>query len=320
MGVPADQIRVELESPEALRPGAPVMAAAGEVAAQPGSPFAGERVRVLEPWQNGIVPRFRELWRHRHVLPWMGKEFIVKRYRRTYLGLLWIPLRPGMDIITQTFIFGGVLQVASGDRPYFIFIAFGRAGWMIFDRSLHWSARSVRFSSTVARGLHTPRMLIQAATIFPTMMDFLLYMMIAIIGLFYFLLVKGSWYLAPIGQMPVGLMGLFVMILYGIGVGLFIAPIAGNTKEVRYVITYFISFLYFVTPIVKPLTHLHGLYYTIALWNPLTAPIEMVNYGFLGTNDLKVQSVLSSAIAIVVIIVTGLWFQSRFERAAVARL
>jgi homopolymeric O-antigen transport system permease protein len=294
--------------------------AASESLGQVTSPFEHERVRAAGPWQAGVFPRFRELWRHRSVIPWMGKEFIVKRYRATYLGLLWIPLRPGMDIITQTFIFGGVLQVASGDRPYFIFIAFGRAGWMIFDRSLHWSARSVRFSNSVARGLHCPRMLIQAATIFPTMMDFLLYMLIAIIGLFYFLLVKGNWYLAPPVQMPVGFLGLFVMILFGIGAGLFIAPIAGNTKEIRYVLTYFISFIYFLTPIVKPLTHLHGLYYTIALWNPLTAPIEMVNYGFLGTNDLKPQSILSSAIALVVVIVTGLWFQSRFERAAVARL
>jgi ABC-type polysaccharide/polyol phosphate export permease len=297
-----------------------VTLAASEAFGQGTSPFEHERVRVTGPWQAGVVPRFREVWRHRSVIPWMGKEFIVKRYRATYLGLLWIPLRPGMDIITQTFIFGGVLQVASGDRPYFIFIAFGRAGWMIFDRSLHWSARSVRFASSVARGLHTPRMLIQAATIFPTMMDFLLYMVIAIIGLFYFLLVRGNWYLAPPDQMPVGFIGLLVMSLYGIGVGLFVAPLAGNTKEVRYVLTYFVSFLYFVTPIVKPLSDLHGLYYTVALWNPLTAPIAMVNYGFLGTNDLKVQSVLSSAIALVVILITGLWFQSRFERAAVARL
>jgi hypothetical protein len=46
----------------------------------------------------------------------------------------------------------------------------------------------------------------------------------------------------------------------------------------------------------------------------------MVNYGFLSTNDLEPESVLSSAIALIVIIVGGLWFSSRFERAAVARL
>jgi lipopolysaccharide transport system permease protein len=294
--------------------------AATQAAGQVTSRFDQERVRVTAPWQAGIFPRFRELWRHRSVVPWMGKEFIVRRYRATYLGTLWIPLRPGMDILTQTFIFGGVLQVASGDRPYFIFIAFGRAGWMIFDRSLHWSARSVRFSNSMVRGLHCPRMLVQAATIFPTMMDFLLYILIAAIGLVYFLIAKGKWYLAPVQQMPVGFIGLFLMILFGVGVGFFIAPIAANTKEIRYVLAYFISFFYFVTPIVKPLNNLHGLYYTIALWNPLTAPIEMVNWGFLGTNDLRVESVISCAIGLVVIISTGLWFQSRFERAAVARL
>src|SRR5919197_891829 len=242
--------------------------AAGRVA----TPFAHQRVQVITPWRPGVIPRFQELWRYRSVLPWMGKEFIVKRYRRTYLGYFWIPLRPGMDILTQTFIFGGVLQVASGDRPYFIYIAFGRAGWMIFDRSLHWSARAVRFARSTIRGLHCPRSLVLAATAFPTMMDFLLYSLVAIIGLFYFLVVKGAWYLAPPQQMVVGFFGLFVMILFGLVGGLFIAPLAANTKEVRYVLTYFIQFLYFVTPITKHLNRLHGLNHTIAIWNPLTAP------------------------------------------------
>ena len=306
---PADEVRADVGTPD------PVPAAAGVA-----SPFGNERIHVTGPWQAGVRPRFKELWRYRSVLPWMGKEFILKRYRRTYLGYFWIPLRPGLDILTQTFIFGGLLQVGSGDRPYFIYIAFGRAGWMIFDRSLHWSARAVRFANSLVRGLYCPRSIIQAATIFPTMMDFLLYSLIAIVGVFYYLIVRGTWYLAPPDQMIIGFFGLFVMILFGMGVGLFIGPIAANTKEVRFVLAYFVSFLYFITPIIKPLSDLHGVYYTIALWNPLTAPIELVNYGFLSTNDLKPQSVLSSAVGLTVVIVSGLWFASRFERAAVARL
>lgn len=300
------------------------MASAMTTSAQPiegaASPFDREPVSVIAPWRPGVWPRFQELWDYRSVILWMGKEFILKRYRRTYLGALWIPLRPGMDILTQTFIFGGLLQVGSGDRPYFIFIAFGRAGWIIFDRALHWSARSVRFANAVTRGAYCPRSLVTAATVFPTMLDFLLYSMIAIGGIFYYLIFRGQWYLAPPQQQLIGIFGLIVMTAFGISVGLFIAPIAAITKEVRYVITYFTQFLYFLTPIVKPLGDLHGIYRTIGLWNPLTAPIELVNYGFLGTNDLYPQSLLSSAIGLVVLVTGGVFFSSRFERAAVARL
>jgi lipopolysaccharide transport system permease protein len=295
---------------------APETAAAGVAA----SPFIDEPIGVISPWRAGVWPRFLELWHQRSVIPWMGKEFILKRYRRTYLGALWIPLRPGMDILTQTFIFGGLLQVGSGDRPYFIFIAFGRAGWIIFDRALHWSTRSVRLANAVVRGVHVPRSLVSAATIFPTMMDFLLYSLIAIVGVFYYLIFRGHWYLAPPQQQVIGIFGLMLMTLFGIAVGLFIAPIAANTKEIRFVITYFVQFLYFMTPIVKPLSNLHGIYYTIGLWNPLTAPIELVNYGFLGTNDLYPESLLSSAVGLVVLTIGGLVFSTRFERAAVARL
>ena len=310
---PADEVRADVGTAE------PALAAAGAATAD-ASRFGNARVRITDPWKAGVRPRFHELWRYRSLLPWMGKEFILKRYRRTYLGYLWIPLRPGMDILTQTLFFGGILQVGSGDRPYFIYIAFGRAGWMIFDRSMHWSARAVRFANSMVRGLYCPRFLIQAATVFPTMIDFFLYSLIAIIGLFYFLIVRGAWYLAPPDQMIVGFFGLFLMILFGLGAGLFIGPVAAVTKEIRFLINYIVQFLYFITPIIKPLSELHGIYYTVALWNPLTAPIAMVNYGFLSTNDLKPQSVLSSAVGLTLIIFFGLRFSSRFERAAVARL
>jgi hypothetical protein len=93
-------------------------------------------------------------------------------------------------------------------------------------------------------------------------------------------------------------------------VGLFIALIAANTKEVRYD-HLFTQFLYFVTLIVA-VGDLHGIYKTIGLWNPRFAD-RAGQLRVPGTNDLYPQSLLSSAIALVVLVTGGMFVSSRFE-------
>src|SRR6185436_3417242 len=96
-------------------------------------------------------------WRYRALMPYLWKEFILKRYRKTYLGIMWIPLRPGIDILSRTLLFGGFLQVGSGDRPYFIFLAFASAGWQLFDSSLRWGTRALRRGKSITSGLYFPQ-------------------------------------------------------------------------------------------------------------------------------------------------------------------
>ena len=66
-------------------------------------------VYAYEPWRHGALPRMREAWYHRSLMAPTAFQFVIKRYRKTYLGWLWIFLRPGIQIITTTFFFGGVL-------------------------------------------------------------------------------------------------------------------------------------------------------------------------------------------------------------------
>jgi len=253
-------------------------------------------------------------------MPYLGKEFVLRRYRKTYLGMLWIPAKPGIDILSKALFFGGVLNVSSGNRPYFIFLAFASAGWMIFERAWHWGTRCIQYANRAVRGLHFPRSMAAAATAFPAMVDFILYALVAIVGTLYYLLTRHHWYLAPPQQMVIGVAGLTMLIVFGLALGLFTAPLAMITKESRYLVVYINQILYFVTPIVYPISSIPPRYRTIAEYNPLTGPIEMVKFGFVSTAPPEFTSVIVSIVALAVVVCGGLWFSSRFERTAVARL
>jgi len=281
---------------------------------------AEHKLTVIEPWRPGVFPRFREIWRHKSLFGYLGREFVMKRFRATYLGGTWILLKPGIDILSRTLFFGGLLSVHSGDRPYFIFIAFSSAGWTIFERAWHWATRGARLSLSVVRGLHFPRSTAIAATALPAFIDFLLYALVAIVGTVYYLVTRHHWYLAPPQQMVIGVAGLIMLVMLGLSLGLFTSPLNMITKEFRYVVTYANQFLYFVTPIVYPISSLPPRYRAIAVYNPLTGPIEMVKFGFVSTAPPELKSLIVSFIALGLLVCGGLWFSSRFERAAVARL
>jgi ABC-type polysaccharide/polyol phosphate export permease len=250
----------------------------------------------------------------------MWKEFVLRRYRRTYLSVIWIPLRPGIDILSRTLLFGGFLQVGSGDRPYFIYIAFASAGWQIFNSSLHWGARSMRQGKAITSGLYFPSVGLIGGSIGPVMIDFLLYSAVAIIGTFYYLVVQGRDYLAGPSSMLVGVLGLFLLLVFGLSLSLIIAPLGMITKEIRYLISYLLQFWYLITPVVYDLNHIPAKYRLYAEVNPITAPIEMVKSGFVSTGGPTTLSLISCFIGLGVALFGGLAFFSRFERAAVERL
>jgi ABC-type polysaccharide/polyol phosphate export permease len=101
---------------------------------------------------------------------------------------------------------------------------------------------------------------------------------------------------------------------------LFTGPLMMVTKEVRYIQMYVIQFWMMITPIVFDIDHIPPQYRTIVEFNPLTAPVEMVQYGFLSTSPPATTSMITAFVTLVVLVLGGFAFSSRFERVAVSRL
>jgi len=277
-------------------------------------------IYVIEPYKHGALPRMREAWYHRQLMGHTSTQFILKRYRSTYLGWLWIFLRPGIQILSTTFFFGGVLALQYGERPALIFISFSQAAWILFERSFHWGMRSVRMTNSLSKGLHLPRSLATVSAAAPAVVDFTIHSILAFGTIAYYSIKTGQNYLAPIPQWPIGFVGLLLLLCFGLSIGLFTGPLMQVTKEVRYMQMYVIQFWMMVTPIVFDADHIPDKYRTIVELNPLTGPVEMVQFGFLSTSRPATTSLITTLIGLTVLVIGGFIFSSRFERAAVARL
>jgi ABC-type polysaccharide/polyol phosphate export permease len=276
-------------------------------------------VRVIEPWQPGVLARLRDVWRHRRLIPYFGKCYIEQRYRNTWLGWIWLPLRPGLDMLSKALFFGGFLGVSSGDRPYIIFFTFGSCGWVLFESLHRWGMRALRMSNRFIKNAYAPRLPRMVGLLVPATMDFLLYTAVAIAAIFYYLAERGKLYIVPSAQVAVGCGGILLLAVWGLTLALWTSPLSTFTRDVRLSFGYVTQFWYFVTPIAYPISSLPPKYQPIAELNPLTAPIEMVKYGFLQTAPPTGKSYLACLVGLAVFLSAGLWLFNRFERAAVER-
>jgi ABC-type polysaccharide/polyol phosphate export permease len=262
--------------------------------------------RVLAPPRWTPLEALTAAWRDRALIPYFGRRFLERRYARTVLGWLWIPLRPTLDVGARVLLFGGFLGVASGDRPYFMFFVVGTAAWQLFDRTAFWATRAIEMNRTLFSRVHVSRLAAVAAAVVPGVLDFLLYAGICAVGATYYLVADGTSYLILDPRaVAAAALGVLLIVLSALAVGLWTSALAAETRDARFFFRYLSGFWYFITPVIYPIS---------------TAPVELVKYGVLSTAPPTTTSLAATAVFLVVVLAGGLWFAARSQRAAVERI
>src|SRR5262249_29772545 len=191
-------------------------------------------VHVIEPWKSGVLHRLHDIWYDRRLLPYYTRCCIQRRYKNTWLGWIWLPLRPGLDMMSKALFFGGFLGVSSGDRPYIIFFTFGTCGWVLFESLTRWGAKGLRMSNTFIRGAYAPRLPRILSLIGAASFDLFLYTVVAIAAVFYYLFARGTLYVTPSRQVVIAGAGLVLLAAWGLTLALFTAPLSLVARDVRY--------------------------------------------------------------------------------------
>jgi lipopolysaccharide transport system permease protein len=271
-------------------------------------------LRVIEPRAPGVVERLRELWHARRLIRYFGKRALEKRYKRTILGWIWLPLRPVIEIASQALVFGGLLAVGTGsDVPYLVFFIVGATAWHLFADSAIWSTRSLELQRGLLRRTYVPRLTVLLGPLSIPLVQTLVYVAILLLIIVYYVATEGAFHLTVGVETLLAGAGAALLLLLGLGVGLWLAIPATKARDVRFSLVYVISFLYFVTPVIYPLSRVPESYQPIAALNPVAAPVEMVKAGLIGTELPTTTAVVVSVSAVTLIWLGGLRIFARHE-------
>ena len=277
---------------------------------------ASSPLYVRAPQGRNPAGHLRDVWSHRRQLAFFGHRLIEKRYIRTWLGMLWIPLRPALDVAMRTLLFGGLLAISSAGLPYMVFFSVGMAAWMMLESSALWATRSLEVNRAVLRRIHVPRLVPLVSAIAPALLEFGLYLAIAAIAVVYYGIADGTTYVqSPFGvDGLLALAGLATLALIGLGIGLWASPFVAQARDIRFGFGYVVGLWLFLTPVIYPIDSIPEAYRPLAEYNPATAPVEAFKHALLGTPAPSGTSWTVSLVTAAVLLGSGLWFSARKER------
>jgi lipopolysaccharide transport system permease protein len=264
-------------------------------------------ITAIRPSHGWRAIDLRELWAYRELLYFLVWRDIKVRYKQTALGASWAIIQPFFTMIIFSLFFGRLAGVPSDDLPYPIFSFAALVPWTFFANGLTMSANSLVGSQELIRKVYFPRLTIPTATVLAGVIDF---------GIaFAVLLLMMAWYgIVPGFGMILVLPLLLLALVTALGVGLWLAALNVQYRDVKYVIPFLTQLWLFGTPIAYPSSLLSEPWRTLYAINPMVGVVEGFRWALLGTETAPGPIIAVSSLTALLLLVGGAFYFRRLER------
>lgn len=263
---------------------------------------------LIEPSKGWRSLNLKELWQYRELLYFLTWRDIKVRYTQTVLGAAWAIIQPFFTMVVFSLFFGKLAKMPSDGVPYPLFAFAALVPWTFFANGVTQASNSLVQSSNVLKKIYFPRLSVPIASVMGGAVDFLF----AFLVLVAMMLVYGF---AP--TLNVLWLPFFLLLTFGtaLGVGLWLAAINVQFRDVRYAVPFMIQFWLFATPIAYPSSLLSEPWRTLYGLNPMVGVVEGFRWALLGNQSAPGPMLWVSALAMVLVLVTGAFYFRRMEKS-----
>ncbi|MEO8042570.1 MAG: ABC transporter permease [Acidobacteriota bacterium] len=261
----------------------------------------------IEPTTGFVSLKLAEVWEYRELLYFLIWRDVKVRYKQTALGVAWAVIQPLMTMIVFSIFFGKLGKMASDGVPYPIFSFAALVPWTLFATGLTQGTNSLIGSSNLIKKVYFPRLIIPTATVLAGLVDFLVaFGVLLILMAFYGIIPTLNLLWLPAF--------LLLTVVTSLGISLWLSAINVEYRDVKYVVPFLTQIWLFATPIAYSSSLLDEPWRTIYGINPMVGVVEGFRWALLGTNTQPGSMVFVSAIAAVVLLVSGAFYFRRMER------
>jgi lipopolysaccharide transport system permease protein len=267
-------------------------------------------VRRISARRNGPTAGLREIWEYRELLYLLTWRDIRVRYTQTVLGATWAVLQPVALMLLFTVFLGRVAKLDSNGLPYYLFAYAALVPWQLFASAVAGSTESIVSNERVITKVYFPRVLLPLAAVLAALVDFL----IAFVLLLVMMAIRGMAPPRSVVLLPA--FALLAIISAG-GVGVWLAALNAEYRDVRYVTPFLLQAWLFATPVAYSSFALPPSWQTALSINPMTTVVEGFRWTLLGGSPVPGSMILVSTIVALVVLTTGLaWFDRVDDRIA----
>jgi len=262
---------------------------------------------IIKPNKGSQLKDFKELRAYRDLFYFLVLRDIKVRYKQTVLGGLWAIIQPFFMMVVFTLFFGNLAKVPSEGVPYPIFNYTAMVAWTYFANATTFSGNSLVQNTALISKVYFPRMMVPLAPVLAFLLDFAIAFVILIGMMLYY----GIYPTVMTLFLP---LLVILMMLTVSGVGMLLAALNANYRDIRYTLQFLVQFWMFASPVVYPVSMLPEKYHLIYAINPMAGVIEGFRSALLGTTAFPTQMLLVSSLTSIIIFIIGALYFRQTER------
>lgn len=213
----------------------------------------------------------RALWSYRGFILGSVKREFQSKYRNSLLGAAWTVLNPLAMIVVYTVVFAEVMRArlpgVDGGFAYSIYLCAGLLTWGLFAEIVGRGQSVFIDNANLLKKISFPRMCLPVVIILNALLNFAI-----VFGLFIaFILISGNF---P-GDAFVAMLPLLgILVLFSIGLGITLGVLNVFFRDVGQFFGIFLTFWFWLTPIVYPASALPDGIREAMVWNPMAALMD----------------------------------------------
>ncbi|MEZ5066734.1 MAG: ABC transporter permease [bacterium] len=206
-----------------------------------------------------------ELWRYRDLARLLVAKELKLRYRRSVLGFAWTMLNPLLTMIILSAVFAHVLRVQVEHFPVFVLSAL--LPWNFFAQSVVGGSLTIVHNESLLRNVRVPRAIFPVALVTSHLVNLLL----ALVPLLLVMIVLGVPPKPGLIALPYCLLALWT---FTTGVVLVLSTWTVFFRDVAQIVEVFLTALFYLTPVIYPLSMLPEQTRAVFRLNPVLYFVE----------------------------------------------
>lgn len=267
------------------------------------------RIRPRNGW---AALELGELFVFRDLLWTLAGRDVKLRYRQTALGIAWVVLQPLLSSIILTIVFGYIAGMAK-DKSFFAIVFAGQLAWQAFSTTLTRGSISMIGNSNLVSKVYFPRLILPFSTVFSTMIDFL-------VGLVIMAGLLAMFHLSPGWQLVLLPVWIALILMLSMGIGLIAGALTVNYRDVQYILPVVVQALMYASPVAYPASrviHLAAKWHWLKVCyflNPLASLIEAFRWSLFQGGEILPGYLLYSVVVSIAVFGIGVLAFKRMER------
>lgn len=213
-----------------------------------------------------FIDFFRDLYESKLVLKQLIWQQLTMRYRRTALGFLWTLLNPLLTMVVTSVVFSMIMRWPL--KTFAIFLFSGLVPYTFFSNCLSQGMQSLLNNEGLIKKVKVPKQIFVASQSISLLVDALL----STLCLFAIALAIGAPLTWSLTILPINFLLIFIFAL-GLALALSVATV--SFRDLPNLVGVALQALYYLTPIIYPLSFVPENYRWLFDLNPMTLFVEI---------------------------------------------